>query len=377
MEKKLNIDLINAKLESKGFNQASLSKTLHVSRESVSQWLKNGYFPDPKNLLKLGQVLGLSFNELVIKEEDFSPLIEFRKTGSHKINDEHFAKAKNMGECIELLIPYFNEPFLTESPILLNPVYEYEYILQVTSYLRNKIEINEKPLAIDNILFLLKSLQAVVIPVLWGKENSHRNSLHIFLPKSKTTWVFFNLDSFACDSNFWLSHELGHIISKKISPEVKEKFAEDFAEALLFPIQSVKQFYEEIINLPISIKINKIKLKAGEYNISPVTIYSQLKKYSLHFDKEIIDLGKSIYPANTVYRKEKGFLSDMFFGNNEEPTAESYINITEIKFKTPIFKALRNYNNREKINPGFIQQLFDISTIDSINLFEALNNGAE
>jgi len=372
MEKRLNTELINVQLEKKGLNQSSIAKLLQVSRESVSKWLKNEYFPDPKNLIRLSSVLDMQFNELVIKNSSNQPLIEFRKNGNSKITEAHLHKAINMGLRIQDLLPYFAEKYLTESPILSDPRYEYNYINNVTDYLRKSIKKDNSALNLENLVELLKKLNASLIPVLWGSNKNHRNALHIYLPESKTTWIFVNLDSWACDINFWIAHELGHVISKKISEDVKEKFAEDFSETLLFPISKTEALYENILNHPTSMQIEKIKLIAEEYNISPVTVYMQMKKYALHKNKPEINLENNIYKAFTVFKNRRGLYSKQISGGVDE-----FIEISESKFFTPIYNALKKYDRNKKLSVGFIQQLFDISTSDSIALFEAIKNEAD
>ncbi len=67
MEKQLNLKRISSVMDEHGLNQAGLSKELGVSRTIVSSWFKGRKFPRPDKLLKLGLVLGLSFNDIVQK----------------------------------------------------------------------------------------------------------------------------------------------------------------------------------------------------------------------------------------------------------------------------------------------------------------------
>ena len=85
--KRLNLERINLQLEKLGLTQAQVSSELGVSREAVSNWLKNKKFPRPDKLLRLARFLQLSFDEIVTKIETVDePVVAFRKKGSHKIS---------------------------------------------------------------------------------------------------------------------------------------------------------------------------------------------------------------------------------------------------------------------------------------------------
>jgi transcriptional regulator with XRE-family HTH domain len=66
-------------MDASGLSQTAVAERLGVSKEAVSQWLKEKSFPCPNKLLQFAKLLQLSFSELVINEEDDDPLIAFRK----------------------------------------------------------------------------------------------------------------------------------------------------------------------------------------------------------------------------------------------------------------------------------------------------------
>jgi hypothetical protein len=51
----------------------------------------------------------------------------------------------------------------------------------------------------------LNNFEVVLIPVFHGRREHHENAFHIFLPASKTTWIFLNLDSNLHDFKFWIA----------------------------------------------------------------------------------------------------------------------------------------------------------------------------
>jgi transcriptional regulator with XRE-family HTH domain len=107
MQKRLNIETTHEALKKAGLTQTAVADALDVSKEAVSQWLNEKSFPRPNKLLKLGKLLNLAFDELVIKEDPFTPKVAFRKKKGTKTKDHHIEKCSR------------DRPFLTPpSPLL-------------------------------------------------------------------------------------------------------------------------------------------------------------------------------------------------------------------------------------------------------------------
>lgn len=373
-QQSLNIELIKSRLIDLGLNQSSIASKLNVSREIVSKWLKNINFPKPKNLLDLGKLLKLSFGELVIFDKKYEPVVEFRKAKTTKITPEHKKHAQRMGETLERLIPYLPEPILTVPSVLNNPINDYNYIRSVVQHLRKIIRVIDRPIEIPSLLKLLKSLNIVLIPVLWGKRANYRNALYILLPNTQSSWIFVNLDSLVIDFNFWIAHELGHVISKNINKEDSESFNDSFAAEFLFPYSVSKGLYANISNLSKQHQIAIINNTAKQFLVSPTCIYLQLRKYAINSGLEPINLEKDIHWITANFNKKIGTVSDSLF-RSENRNADEYIRICESKFASPIFSALRKYSNEHPLSTGFIQQLFDISVVDAKSLQKVLMDG--
>jgi len=196
-DRELNIEQITEKLGSMGLSQSKLALELGVSRQIVSNWMKNKKFPRPEKLLRLARLLQLSFDEIVVKsatEED--PIIAFRKKGGHNISKEYIESAKYMGSLLEKLVPYLPFDHFSRPPSLIDPNQGYEYVHQVTREIRKEIGatgIAEIPF--QNLISFFNQYHAVIIPVFWGNRDQHENALHIYLPKTTTTWIYLNLDS--------------------------------------------------------------------------------------------------------------------------------------------------------------------------------------
>ena len=139
-DKEINTKKITERLESMGLSLSKLASELDVSRQAVSQWMKNEKFPRPEKLLRLASLLRLSFDEIVVRSEsEGEPLIAFRKKVKHKISDEYIETAKYMGTLLEKLVPYLPFDNFSRPPSLIAPKLDYEYIHKITKEIRTDI----------------------------------------------------------------------------------------------------------------------------------------------------------------------------------------------------------------------------------------------
>ena len=374
--KELNIEKITEKLESIGLSQSKLASELDVSRESVSKWLKNEKFPRPEKLLRLAQILQLSFDEIIVRlTREEEPVIAFRKKGRHKISKDYIGSAKHMGSLLEKLVPYLPFDNLSRPPSLIDPNLDYEYIHKVTQELRKEIgAIGESAIPFESLISYFSQFHAVIIPVFWGRKDQHENALHIYLPKTMTTWIYLNLDSRIHDFKFWMAHELGHVKAPDLEGDEAEDFADAFAGALLIDEETAKNEYLQLLRLrAIPKQINRLKETASKLIVSPLTVYYEINKYARYVNRPGIDLEKKqeIYRATTVFNKQFNTVSQALF-DNKRPTASEYISCPRKLFQSPFFEALRSYLRENKKSAGFIQTILNLPLEDAHYLYEEL-----
>ena len=374
--KELNIEKITEKLELMGLSQSKLASELDVSRESVSKWLKNEKFPRPEKLLRLAQILQLSFDEIVIRlTQEEEPVIAFRKKGRHKISKDYIGSAKHMGSLLEKLVPYLPFDSLSRPPSLIDPNLDYEYIHKVTQELRKEIgAIGKSAIPFESLISYFSQFHAVIIPVFWGRKDQHENALHIYLPKTMTTWIYLNLDSRIHDFKFWMAHELGHVKAPDLKGDEAEDFADAFAGALLIEEETAKNEYLQLLRLrAIPKQINRLKETASKLIVSPLTVYYEINKYARYVNRPEIDLEKNqeIYRATTVFNRQFNTVSQALF-NNKRPTAFEYISCPRKLFQSPFFEALRSYLRENKKSAGFIQTILNLPLEDAHYLYEEL-----
>lgn len=367
MEKQLNIKKIDAAMSELGLNKAGLSEKLGVSRTIVSAWFKGAKFPRPDKLLNLGRELNLTFHELVLKSlSTKEPIIAFRKKGGRITKDFHLSKAMEMGQLLELLVPYIPNDRFFQPPALKKPELEYRYIQKVADRIRKEISTkNLNIIEFDQIIRKINEFETILIPVFHGDKDNHENALHIFLPSSKITWIYLNLDTNVHDFKFWMAHELGHVLSPSLRGEEAEDFADAFAQAFLFSEELAENTYGELKRLKkVHSRIRKILDLSKSLTISPVTIYKAITNFALEHGYEIINLEPHIYAVSQNLYKNYLNVSESLRGNRSL-TAELYIDITLKKFKSKFFDILRLYLSENDKSSGFIQSILDTSFLDA------------
>lgn len=367
MEKQLNIKKIFETMDELGFNQARLANNLDVSRTIVSSWFKGRKFPRPDKLLKLGVTLGLSFQDIVQKSVTASePVVAFRKKGRRKTTDAHITNAKQMGQLLEHLVPYLPFDRLFQPPVLKEPKLEYNYIQKAAAKIRSEIGVeNSAPIEFEQLIKKLNEFEVILIPVFHGQKEHHENALHIYLPNSKTTWIYLNLDSNIHDFKFWMAHELGHVLSPSLTGESAEDFADVFAQALLFPQERAKEACKVMKRLRSTrSRIKHILSLVDSLIISPITIYMAIKNYAEEIGLDVFKLEPDIYAVTTNLNKKYLNVSETL--NKGEPfTASEYIQLIKKIFHSPFAEALRVYLSENEKSAGFIQLILDSSIFDA------------
>ena len=107
MEKQLNTSFIHERMLQLGLSQTELAEKLEVTKTAISSWLKPEKFPRPRHLLKLAELLKLSFDEIVLKKKvELQPSVAFRKSGNHKILDSHREHFYYISRLLCRLVPY-------------------------------------------------------------------------------------------------------------------------------------------------------------------------------------------------------------------------------------------------------------------------------
>ncbi len=376
MIRSLNVKALSDAMDRAGLNAAGLSAKLDVSREAVSKWVNGESIPKPDKLLRMGTILGLSFNALVIAAvAEAVPVGSFRQKSARKTRDVHLNHARDTGELLKRLVKYLPEARLTQAPVLKEPRADYVYVQQVAEEVRKRMCVaTHQPITLAHLIAEVERLQAIIIPVLWGEQEHHGNALNIHLPDSSTTWVFLNLDSNDQDFLFWTAHELGHSLAPKLGGEDGENFAEAFAEALLFPESHAKQAHAALALLPtVNQRVDAIFSLARKAVISPYTVWKALKAYETASNQPQLEVGsaRTLMTAVTQMNHSGKTVARSMF-SSIPPTPAAYAAAGRKEFNSPFFDALAAFCKAESGAEHFIHQVLGLSLVDSKALAEVL-----
>jgi transcriptional regulator with XRE-family HTH domain len=371
----LNIDNINQALAEKGLSPAKLAEKLDVSRESVSKWLNGEAIPRPAKQLKLALVLGLSRAKLlgVAPPDLLQPQVAFRMARGRTAQPQHIERAQHMGKMLEALVPYLPFDKFETPPALKNPTVEYAYLQALVATLRKEMGVSSTgAINIPTLASSFSKLQAVIVPVLWGHRTKHENAVHVYLPRTSTTWVYLNLDTRLCDLKFWLAHELGHTYTfATLKDDAGEDFADGFAGALLFPEPAARALYEELATVRgLRSRVTRVKAVADALEISMVGVAKQLDSYAqAHGLTKLIDDAPALYQASEISKPP--LASNSLFGTGDielSALMESSANV----FHTPFYSALQAMLRKNGSNATYVQGILDCSLVDAKHIVSEL-----
>lgn len=374
MGEQLNLAALKEAMKQTGLNSAGLAKKLDVSREAVSKWLNGQSIPRPDKLLKLALLVGLKFNQIVLRTGNhMEPVIAFRKKGAHKTTATHISHAKEMGWLLRPLASYLPFDQLIRPATLKQPSLDYGYVQKVAAKIREEVGVTPtEPIDFRHLIKKFGELQAVLIPVLWGSKERHENALHIFLPDSMTTWVYLNLDSEVHDFKFWMAHELGHILAPSLLGDEGEDFADAFAGALLFPQPLADDAYRQVAAVRNKgAQMNLIKQIAEANIISPITVDYEMSHYAKQSGLPKVELGDAIYGAAKNLSKAYYSVSESLF-DGKAPDAAHYTQVAETQFNSPFFKALKAYVVENDKGAGYVHAILDIPLLDAKSIHDFL-----
>lgn len=371
MQKVIHSENVKSAIQQLGWSQKELAAQLGVTGQAVTNWLKGTDFPRPDKLLKLATTLKLSFADLVSLPQAHQPVVAFRKKAGVKITDGHVAKAMGMGALLKGLVP-----FLPTLPQLRrqvpNPTTDYAALQSVAAQVRATLGLAQGAvLNYEHLLGEFVENGAVVVPVMWGTQQSHKNALHILLPHERVTFILLNLDVHLEDFKFWMAHELAHVYTPDLAgKETGEDFADAFAGALLFPMELARAVYDKVSCGNKASESKVLQAFAVEHGISLYSVFSETNRFAQGNDLPLLKHeAKEVHAMRNVQRGK--LVSELLFAPLP-PAPSVYVAAAERQFKSPFFQALRAMIKSQETGPGYIQQIMDIPMQDAVALHREL-----
>lgn len=344
----------------RGLNQAALAQACGVSREAVSKWFAGESLPRPAKLKTLAQALGLDLAALQVSVAS-EPVIAYRTHLREAPSERARAAALEMGRHFRQL-QAFMEPRLFTARVLENPSDDEGAVRRTVDALRATMGLaaDESP----TWLQLIEQLQltgAQIAPVLWGREKvGHENALTIHLPDGPHTWVVISLSACTDDFKYWLAHELGHCLSlHRLAEEAGERFAERFAQLMVFPDALADRCLKELRQSPDSLA--KARDYAGLHGVSVVSVVKSVDRLAQARGEAATGMAsEAFYEAWSRERLRQPTVASQLFGT-DAPTVDLFVQKSSTFFKTAVFDAIgRLQAEQGGHSPAFVSALLNI-----------------
>ena len=372
MEKVINSDNLRQALQARGWTQKDLANELGVTAQAVTNWLKGADFPRPPKLLQLATTLRLQFSELVQTSSEERPVIAFRKKGSSRTTQEHILKAVAIGSLLKPLVPFLRAQSSLRTEFAVATT-EYEPLQAMAAEVRGRIGLGESSVLLyEHLIEQFSSNGAVIVPVMWGEKQQHKNALHILLRQEKVTFIFLNLDTYIEDFKFWMAHELAHVYTPDLAGKDEgEDFADAFAGAILFPKSLAQAAYvRSSQQTSLQGEMRVLQEAANDHSISLYSVYCEVNRYAQANGLPLIRCrDKDIHAVRSVHR---GSLVSASLFEPLPPKPETFIASASTAFRSDFFPALQRMLREHGTGPGYVQQIMDIPLKDAIALHEVL-----
>ena len=371
-QRSLNSDRIRKSLESAGMSQKDLAAKMDVTAQAVTNWLSGKDFPRPPKLLKLAMLLNLPADQLVMSDVSSAPIVAFRRKGGSKTTQAHIERARHIGMLLRPLVGYFADRRLIR-PSFRSSSVDSDAITQAALQTRARLGLSEKAnIKYSDLIDEFRCCGAALVPVMWGKKETHKNALHIHLPEENFTFIFLNLDTRMEDFKFWMAHELAHVYTPDLAgTDEGEDFADAFAGSLLFSPAMAAQAYKKIVKHELEqAQLNELVSLAEKQRISALTVYKQTMLYArrnelprLKMTEKVVNMARSV--------KSSGLVSESLFGAGG-PAAKKYLKVCVEKFSAEFFEAYRKMSEERDVGSGYLQQVLSITRAEAKELHQVL-----
>ncbi|TVR89968.1 MAG: transcriptional regulator [Spirochaetaceae bacterium] len=275
-----------------------------------------------------------------------------------------------MGILLRNLVPYLPFEHVTYPASFVEPRADFDFVQRAAGTIRAQMDLHGDVVDFDDIISFFKGVNAILVPVMWGKRKQHENALHIYLPDSRTTWVYLNLDTKIMDFKFWMAHELAHVKAPHMADDDAEKFADMFAAELLFPLKLAEESYSHLLRVQSPGKlITDVQSIATEFVISPLTVLSQLNRVAERRGDQPWEL--NMHGATTNFNKSFADVHQTLFGT-DDASAKQLVEKADEVFQTPFYSMLRHYLIDSGKEASFVQRVLNLNVLDAKSIYKEL-----
>lgn len=373
MHKVIHSEKVKQALQARGWTQKDLARELEVTAQAVTYWMKGADFPRPDKLLKLATTLKLNFTDLVLSPTEDQPVIAFRKKGGAKTTDAHILRAMAMGSLLKPLVPFLPELRSLRVQIP-SPTTQYDALQATAAEVRARIGLGgQAVLSYEHLIDQFGTNGAIIVPVLWGEKQNHKNALHILLKQEQVTFIFLNLDTRLEDFKFWMAHELAHVYTPDLAgSEEGEDFADALAGALLFPKSVAEVAYPHAARQSSATgEIRELQRYASTHSISLFSVFSEINRYAKA--QGLPALRCKDADIHAIRNSQRGKLISEVLFEPAPPEPSAYIAAAQNVFRSTFFIALQRMIKDRGTGAGYLQQIMDIPVQDAAALHGELS----
>ncbi len=373
MHKVIHSEKLKQALQARGWTQKDLATELEVTAQAVTNWMKGADFPRPDKLLKLATVLKLNFADLVQGSAKDQPVIAFRKKGGAKTTDAHVLKAIAMGSLLKPLVAFLPELRSLRVQIP-SPTTQYDGLQAMAAEVRTRIGLGgQAVLSYEHLIDQFGTNGAVIVPVLWGEKQNHKNALHILLPQEQVTFIFLNLDTRLEDFKFWMAHELAHVYTPDLAgSDEGEDFADALAGTLLFPRSLAEVAYVQAArHSAVAGEVRELQRLADAHSISLFSVFREVNNYAKA--QGLAPLRCRETDIHAIRNSQRGKLVSESLFEPTPPEPAAYIAAAQNQFRSAFFAALQRMVKSKGTGAGYVQQIMDISMQDAAALHGELS----
>lgn len=348
-------------VKGKNITLINLAKQIGVSRQAVNDWI-NGKIPKGNHLVALCRILSINPESLFSDDSSDTISMPVHRTRKNAKVNEHMQQDA-MAMVMEYKILFKNIADSVVVPVIRTKGRDEESAIRIAERLRKLSGVkDDEPMDYDDAFQLLNELGITTI-FRYFPDSVKDYAFYTRIYDHRV--VFVNNSTNVLDLIFPVLHEAVHAIRDEVYVDgsydtEEEDFCDYVANYVQFPDNYVKFVNETIDGLPVSHKVNKLKMFGRKNGHSLYGVYKRLRALS---DNTNFNVGG----ADTNLKKEFRTIGDILFESDDPKLFLELLSTLTPKF----IKTLREQS--ESISYRKIGQLLGLeSALDAKELKKIL-----
>jgi transcriptional regulator with XRE-family HTH domain len=319
----------------------NLAEQIGVSRQAVNDWT-NGKVPKGNHLIALCRILSVNPENLFSDDSSETISMPVHRTRKKAKVNEH------MQQDSMVMVKEYKNLFKNISDSVVVPVIrtrgrDEESAIKIAEKLRTISGVkNDEPMDYGDAFHLLDQLGITTI-FRYFPESVKDYALYTRIYDHRV--VFVNNSTNLLDLIFPILHEAVHAIRDEAYTNgfydtEEEEFCDNVANYVQFPDEYVKFVFEAINGLPVSHKINNLKIFGHKYSHSLFGIFKRLKTIAPGFK---LNIGG----ADTNLKKEFRTIGDILFEDDDPKSFVELLSALTPRFINTLKEQIENISSRK------------------------------